>query len=161
MISRRVVNASPLIFLTHLGLLEVLKERGVAALVPDVVLAEIGGHGPADPAVLAVQASPWLQVVPTPPIPNVIAAQRLDAGESAVLAVGLQQPETQVVLDDLAARRCAVSLGLATQGTLGLVLVAKRLGLVAEVRPLLDLLKQAGLYVSDPLAARVLKAAGE
>jgi len=42
-ISRRVVDASPLIFLTKVGLLEVLREPGVPALVPDVVLGEIGG----------------------------------------------------------------------------------------------------------------------
>jgi hypothetical protein len=37
-ISRRVVNASPLIFLTDVGLLDVLRQPGVPVLVPDVVL---------------------------------------------------------------------------------------------------------------------------
>jgi len=37
-ISRPVVNASPLIFLTEVGLLEVLRQPGVPVLVPDVVL---------------------------------------------------------------------------------------------------------------------------
>jgi len=41
-ISRRVVNASPLIYLTHVGLLDVLNEPGVPTIVPDVVLGEIG-----------------------------------------------------------------------------------------------------------------------
>ena len=35
MISRRVVNASPLIFLTKVGLLEVLHQQAVPVLVPD------------------------------------------------------------------------------------------------------------------------------
>ncbi len=55
MISSRVVNASPLIFLTEVGLLEVLREPGVPLLVPDTVLAEIGYRDPNDPAVLAVR----------------------------------------------------------------------------------------------------------
>ena len=39
-IFRRVVNASPLIFLTRLGLLDVLNEPGVPVIVPDTVLLE-------------------------------------------------------------------------------------------------------------------------
>ena len=72
MISGRVVNASPLIFLTKVGLLEVLQEPGVPVLVPDVVLAEVGGQDPDDPAVRAVRQSRWMQVVPTPTSPDVI-----------------------------------------------------------------------------------------
>jgi len=49
-ISSRVVNASPLIFLTKVGLLEVLRQPGIPELVLDVVLAGIGSLGPNDPA---------------------------------------------------------------------------------------------------------------
>jgi predicted nucleic acid-binding protein len=155
------VNASPLIFLTHVGLLDVLDEPGVPAVVPDVVVSEIGAHGAKDPAVLAVQSASWLKVVTPPIIPTEVAAWGLDAGEAAVLAIALAQPGTQAVLDDLAARRCAAALGIPTQGTLGLILVAKRLGMIPEVRPVLDLLRQAGLYVSDRLVQAVLNQAGE
>jgi predicted nucleic acid-binding protein len=160
-ISGRVVNASPLIFLTHVGLLEVLNEPGVSVVVPDVVVGEIGAHGAQDPAVLAVQSTTWLKVVPAPNIPAEVAAWGLDAGEASVLAVALGQPDMQAVLDDLAARRCAAALGIPTQGTLGLILVAKRLGMIQEVRPVLDSLRQAGFYVSDRLVRAVLNQAGE
>lgn len=155
------MNASPLILLTHVGLLDVLHEPGVPAVVPDVVVGEIGAHGANDPAVLAVQAAPWLNVVTAPAIPAEVAAWGLDAGEAAVLAVALGRPGTQAVLDDLAARRCAAALGIPTQGTLGLVLVAKQLGMIPQVRPVLASLRQAGLYVSDRLIAAVLTQAGE
>ncbi len=49
------MNASPLIFLTKVGLLEVLHQQAVPVLVPDVVMAEISSLGPGDPAVQAVQ----------------------------------------------------------------------------------------------------------
>ena len=39
----RVVNASPIIFLDSLGLLDQLNEPGVTVLVPDLVLGELGG----------------------------------------------------------------------------------------------------------------------
>jgi predicted nucleic acid-binding protein len=155
------VNASPLIYLTQVGLLEVLNEPGVPVVVPDRVVAEIGAHGATDPAVIAVAASPWIQVVPDPVIPQQVVNWSLDAGESAVLALALEQPGSQAILDDLAARHCAASLGIPTQGTLGLMVVAKQLGLIPEVRPLIDAVRQAGFYVSDRLVERVLRTAGE
>jgi predicted nucleic acid-binding protein len=155
------VNASPLIYLTHVGLLEVLNEPGVPVVVPDRVVAEIGAHGPTDPAVIAVGAATWIQVTPDPVIPQQVEDWGLDAGESAVLALAWEQPGSQAILDDLSARHCAASLGIPTQGTLGLMLVAKQLGLIPQVRPLIDTLRRAGFYVSDRLAERILRAAGE
>jgi predicted nucleic acid-binding protein len=160
-ISRRVVNASPLIFLTEVGLLEILRQPGVPVLVPDVVLNEIGALGPNDPTVHAVRQSPWIQVVSTPTIPDAILVWDLDAGESAVLAVALGEPDSMAILDDQQARRCAQVLNVQTQGTLGLVLVAKQQGLVPAVRPVLEQLKQAGMYMSDRLETHILAAAGE
>jgi predicted nucleic acid-binding protein len=124
-------------------------------------MVEIGVRGAADPAVIAVRAAPWIQVVPDPIIPQQILGWGLDAGESAVLALSLEQQASQAVLDDLAARRCATSLGIATQGTLGMLLVAKQSGMIPEVRPLIHALRQAGFYMSDKLVQRVLRAAGE
>ncbi len=161
MISRRVVNASPLIFLTEVGLLEIMQQAGVPVLVPDVVLNEIGRHGPNDPAVLAVRRSPWIRIVATPTIPEAVLVWDLDAGESAVLAVALEEPDSMAILDDLPARRCARVMNIPTQGTLGLILVGKRQGLFPAVRPVLEQLKQAGMYVSDQLEQQVLAAAGE
>ena len=155
------MNASPLIYLTHVGLLGVLDEPGVPVVVPDRVIAEIGARGAADPAVIAVAAAPWIQVVPTPAIPPVIASSGLDPGESAVLALALQQAGSQAILDDLAARRCTASLGIPIQGTLGLMLVAKRLGMIAEIRPMIDALRQSGFFMSDRLVQRILRSAGE
>ena len=106
------MNASPLIFLTRVALLDVLNEPGVPVMVPDEVLSELGRLSPNDPAALAVLQTTWLHIVPTPPIPVSVQAWNLDAGESAVLAVALSQPDSQAILDDLAARRCARALNL-------------------------------------------------
>jgi predicted nucleic acid-binding protein len=139
----------------------VLNEPGVPVVVPDQVVAEIGIRGPTDPAVAAVQAANWIQTVPAPLIPKTVADWGLDPGESAVLALALAQPGSQAILDDLAARRCAALIGVAVQGTLGLILVAKRLGMITEVRPVIDSLRQGGFYVSVRLAESILRAAGE
>jgi predicted nucleic acid-binding protein len=155
------VNASPLIFLTEVGLLEVLRQPGIPVLVPDVVLDEVSRLGPNDPAIQAVQRSPRVQIVSTPTIPDVVLVWDLDAGESAVLAVALEQPNSMAIRDDRPARRCAQVLNIQTQGTLGLVLVAKQRSMIPAVRPVLEQLKQAGMYMSDRLEKEILAAAGE
>jgi predicted nucleic acid-binding protein len=60
------------------------------------------------------------------------------------------------ILDDLAARRCAAAHHVPVRGTLGLVLAAKRKALIPAARPVLDELRQAGMYLSDALMNRAL-----
>jgi hypothetical protein len=54
-ISKCVVNGSPLIYLTHVRVLDGLSETGILVLAPDVVMGEIGTHGATDPAVVTGQ----------------------------------------------------------------------------------------------------------
>jgi predicted nucleic acid-binding protein len=160
---KRIVNASPLIFLTRLDLLDLLHEPGVDVLVPDAVLDEIGCLNPDDPAAVAVRNTAWIQVVPTPPIPDFLRAWKLGPGETAVLALALTQSgsDMDVVIDDSKARRRADGLGIPVRGTLACLLIAKSVGRVEAVQPLLERLRTSGMYISDELIARVLKQAGE
>ena len=101
------------------------------------------------------------RVVPAPPAPPSVTAWNLYDGESSVIAVSLQHSGSMAILDDLAARRCAQAMRLPMQGTLGLVLVAKRIGLIRAVLPVLEDLQHAGMYMTPRLKTRILDAAGE
>jgi predicted nucleic acid-binding protein len=160
---KRIVNASPIIHLTHLGLVHLLNEPDVIVLVPEAVLNELACLGSDDPAVTAVRSTPWIQVVPTPAIPDFLRAWKLGAGETAVLTLALEEtgPDKEVVLDDWKARRRAEGLGIPVRGTLACLLIAKNLGRIDAVRPLLEKLHQSGMYLSDELMERVIKMAGE
>ena len=130
-------------------------------LVPDVVMAEISSLGAGDPAVQAVQQAGWIRVVQAPPAPPSVTNWKLDDGESSVIAVALQHSGSMAILDDLAARRCAQAMRLPMQGTLGLVLVAKRIGLIRAVLPVLEDLQHAGMCMTPRLKTQILDAAGE
>jgi predicted nucleic acid-binding protein len=65
------------------------------------------------------------------------------------------------VLDDLAARRCARSLAIPVRGTLGLILIAKQRHIIPAARPLLEQLRRTGMYLSDHVLNRALRAVGE
>jgi len=138
-----------------------LRLGGVDVVTPDVVMIEIGVKGGNDPTALAIRQTSWLSVVPNPAIPEPVRACKLDAGESAVLAMAHGEPDCEVVLDDLAARCCAARLRIHCVGTLGLVLAARRLDIVPAARPLVERLRQVGLYLDDELIEEVLKRIGE
>jgi predicted nucleic acid-binding protein len=159
--SRRIADASPLILLTKVGRLDLLRLGEVDVTVPDVVAREIGVRGPGDPTVQAIQQAGWLIVVPTPPVPASVRVCNLDEGESGVLAVAVAEPGSEVVLDDRAARRCARALGVPVLGSVGLVLAAKRLGSIPAARPIVEDLRRAGLYLDDAFVAEALKRVGE
>jgi predicted nucleic acid-binding protein len=165
----RIVNASPLIFLTRLGLPEIPNESGVEVMVPDAVLAELSDPDPDDPAAVAARSTDWIRVVPTPAIPESVRARKRGAGETAVITLALAEIDAaatdevrvDLVLDDGKARRFAESLGLRVQGTLAFLVIGKRTGKLDAVRPLLERLHSGGMRVSDDVMRRRLDQAGE
>jgi predicted nucleic acid-binding protein len=66
-----------------------------------------------------------------------------------------------VILDERRGRRYAQRLGLPLTGTMGLLLLAKEKGLIADLAPLLTELQDAGLYLHPALVAQVLRLAEE
>lgn len=161
MAERAVVNASPLIFLVGAGQIELLRLAGTSIQIPKAVVDEIERFGPADPAAIAVKRLAWLDVVSPQPTPAIIERWDLGAGETAVLTWAYAHRGTTAVLDDLAARRCANSLGIPVRGTLGLILTAKRRRIIPHARPVLEQLRATGMYLSDSVINQALKTVGE
>jgi predicted nucleic acid-binding protein len=64
-------------------------------------------------------------------------AADLGRGEASVLALALESPYAVVILDDALGRRAAELLGVRMTGTLGLLLDAKKRGLIPHILPLL------------------------
>jgi predicted nucleic acid-binding protein len=81
--------------------------------------------------------------------------------ESEVIAIALKNPGCEVVLDDRLGRKCAVSLSIRIKGTVGIVILAKRKGLITEARPLIQRLIDAGIYFSDKWLSEVLSIVNE
>ncbi len=155
-----VVNASPLIVLSKAGYLDLLKLEGETVLVPDVVGNEIRAHLP-DVATHVLDAAHWLKIVQTPVVHPTIQAWDLGGGESAVLTWAYSHSGTVAIIDDLAARRCARSLKIPLRGSLGLVLLARRRGVIPAARPVVEKLLDAGLYLAKDVVDRSLALVGE
>lgn len=66
-----------------------------------------------------------------------------------MLSFALANPGYRAMVDDAAARRCARALGIATLGTGGAIVLAKRRGLITSVGDRLQQLQDAGLWLSE------------
>jgi len=75
--------------------------------------------------------------------------------------LALEKPRAGVVLDDLQARKCAELFEIPLIGTLGLVVLAKRKGVVPLVKPVIERLAAVGLYISSAVLTRILIGVGE
>jgi predicted nucleic acid-binding protein len=102
----------------------------------------------------------WLERGAVVPIPDEIIEWDLGPGESAVIATCLQLSDAAPVLDDLAARKCARSFGLAVMGTIGLVIAAYRRGHIPEPEKALLALRASGMWISDSAIDQALRLAG-
>ena len=72
------------------------------------------------------------------------------------MAEALGLPGCRAVIDDLAARKCAAALGIPVIGTLGIVLRARRQGIIPEARPVVEDLLRGGMFLSRSLLDRAL-----
>jgi predicted nucleic acid-binding protein len=75
--------------------------------------------------------------------------------------LALELPEAIVVLDDALARRVAETLNIRLTGTLGLLLDAKKAGLIPSVRPVLDQLQALRFRLAPHTRLAILRLAGE
>jgi predicted nucleic acid-binding protein len=81
--------------------------------------------------------------------------------EAEVIALAVELEASRVLLDDQDARRSARLYGLQPMGTLGLLLEAKRHGLLPAIGPEIERLARTNFYFSSALVEEILKAAGE
>jgi uncharacterized protein len=157
---RVVVDAGPLISLARIGYLDLLPNLFSEILVPAVVRREVTSDQSL-PGAAAVAEAKWLSTVEAS---DRVAVERLTSrlavGESEVLVLA-QELGALAVIDERRGRSVAATLGIAQTGTVGVLLAAKRAGLISAVRPLLDQLSATGVHLSTRLYDDATRLAGE
>jgi predicted nucleic acid-binding protein len=155
-----IVNASPSIVLGRVGCLELLDSLNPMVRIPQAVIEEIRAGLTNDPCATATLQWAMRHCLDNRPVPGSIAMWGLGAGESQVLSRCVHDSGT-AVLDDLAARRCAKAHRIPVIGTLGIILAAKRGGLIPLARPVAEQAVAAGLYLDKHLLDGALASVGE
>ena len=91
----------------------------------------------------------------------VIAAGGLGRGELEAMALYKRLGADRLLIDDRRARRVAQINRVEVIGSIGVLLLAKRAGLVPAVRPLLGAIEAAGIYLSERVLTEALRLADE
>ena len=158
-----VADTSVLLNLAFLGQEGLLSALFGSVDVPEAVSREFTRLAATSGRFAGLTFPAMCQITHVNGIPAPIASDpRLDAGESEALALALSIKADAVLLDEVAARDCASSLGIPVIGTLGLLVRAKQDGHIPLVVPLLRKLLVEGRFRASPaLVHATLKRAGE
>ena len=156
-----ICDTSAIQYLYQIELLHILPALASRVVVPPSVVEELEAGRASGVRLPDLTALDWVTIrrpISAAALPLVI---NLGPGEAGVLMLALESPETVAVLDDALARRVADTLDLRFTGTLGLLLDAKRAGLIPEVGPMLGQLEALRFRLTPHTRAAVLELAGE
>jgi predicted nucleic acid-binding protein len=85
----------------------------------------------------------------------------LDDGEAETLVLAQEQNADLVIIDEKCGRRYAGQLGLPVTGTIGILLKAKKQGLIVGIAPLLQELGNKQSWIGADIVKKALELAGE
>lgn len=158
-----VVNTSPLLALDACSQIDLLRAIYKRVVIPDAVDKELtaGSARPLLPGGLTAEQRTWIQVLPpSNPIKASLLA-KLDPGEASVIQLALELGTPHVLIDERMAWNEAVREGLTPVGSVGIILLAKKNGLIPEIKPHLQEMRNKGIYLSKRVIDDAIIKAGE
>jgi uncharacterized protein len=158
-----VSNTSPLMNLAIIGQLDLLRHFYETIHVPDAVWNELVVQGKGKPGSDAIASAAWIQTHTVQNRHLVVALrEQLDPGESEAIALALELKASLILIDESEGRRIAASYGLVKTGALGILLLAKKQGLIPSLKDEMNKLQYAAhFWINPSLAEKLLRDAGE
>jgi len=135
-----VADTSCLIILDRIGELSLLQKLFSNVMITREVANEFGDVVP-----------DWIKVEFSENLeqPDSLRGQ-LDSGEAGSILLAIEK-SALLIIDEKKGRRIAQGLGVRIIGTLGLVLLAKKRGLIDSVAPLIAAIEREGFFISTTL----------
>lgn len=156
-----IADSSPLIVLLKSDLEDILPKLFEEILVPEAVWQEVLSGGETDAAKQKLPLLSWIKRIPTTISNEEIKQYNLGKGETEALSLALKTPDSGVILDDFAARKCAKDMKIPFIGTGGLLIAAKQKDLISSVSEALQKVQNEGLWLSDAVIEMLKQKAGE
>lgn len=155
-----VCDSSPLVALAMCDCLALLDALFTEVMIPQCVYDEISINDKPESA----KITDWTRgkVVKTE---NARLAEAfnliLDAGEAEALTLYWEKAADFLLIDEKKGRKIAAISGMNITGTMGVLLMAKRKGLIPFLTPLIKTLKKSSVRISNHLYETALRLAGE
>ena len=157
-----VSDSTILIGLAKIGRLELLEKIYGEIFIPNAVFTEVVSRGKGRPGVKEVGSAKWVRKKTVRDSRTVeMFVAELGIGEAEVLVLGKEINADWFLLDDPKARNMAMSAGFHLIGLAGVLLLAKQLGLIPSLRPLLDELESKNFRLGAKVRKEILRKANE
>jgi predicted nucleic acid-binding protein len=153
-----VCNTSPLILLAKIHRLDTLIRLYRQLMIPKAVADEIGNKpGEENDQVQALLKKGTLQLKQVSE--KILAELPIDLGrgEREAIALVIDSGADLVILDDRQGRLVSRDRGLSVTGTVGVLIEAKERGFIPSLRPEMDRLIEAGMWINEVFYHRILK----
>ncbi len=158
-----ISNTTPLINFACIRRLDILTKLFSEIYIPNAVREELQSKVQKFPAISQVLKSDWIKILE---IKNtqLVNSLRIDLhlGEAEAIVLAIENPNSFLLLDELAGRGIARFQNLKFTGTIGSLLEAKKENIISEIKPLLDSIQtNANFWISEALYNQVLKDVNE
>lgn len=156
-----IVNTSPLQYLHQADVLSILPQLYQRICIPEAVASEIAAGQRLHIPLPDIEHLSWIEKhsVRNKTVLPMIAG--LGAGEREVLGLATELGDALVILDDNLARQTAKAAHIRCTGTLGVLLAAKKQGILPAIGIVLAALQDCGFRCTDAVKTHVLHLAGE
>jgi predicted nucleic acid-binding protein len=159
-----IVNTSPIQYLYQTNLLDLLPQMYGNIILPQGVAIELAEGRSLGVALPNTKDYPWFRPVPSPNLNLTTLSAAIDIlgrGELEAIALGLENPDSLVILDDGLARNYAKDLGVKITGTIGVLLKAKQRGYLNLIKPVIEELILLGFRLDGTTREFALRLAEE
>ena len=157
-----ISNSSPLIHLAKIKQLNLLRKFFKTVIIPEAVYKESIIEGKKREEVNVLKQSEWISVIKVKEEKLVkLLRANLDLGEAEAITIALESDADLILLDDSDAREKARLFELTITGTIGILLRAKREGVIVSLKDELIKLKASGFWIDDELQKKILSEVGE
>lgn len=158
---RKVIpNTTPILSLLKIDKLVILKEIYGNIIIPYAVYEEIE-KGIKKPYYQDLTQLDWIKIKKISKPKELSFFIDLDKGEAEVLILSQELAADLVIIDEVLGRRYAKQMDMRLTGTLGILLKAKKQGLITSVKDLLSELEQKGSWFNPKLLSKVLELVDE
>jgi uncharacterized protein len=142
-----ISDTSCLIALQNIGLLNLLKDLYNEILITQEVKNEFG-----------LDLPDWIIVLEVKNIEKKSEIeQKLDKGEASSIALALEIKDSILIIDEIKGRKIAQSLNIEIIGTIGILLLADKRGLIKDVLSVILKMVNKGFRLSDNLIDKLIE----
>ena len=140
--------------------MEILKDLYDEIYIPQEVFNEIEA-GKHKKYYLNLLTFEWIKIEQIQDRKSIAYFLDLDKGEAEAIVLATESEADLILLDESLGRFHAKHAGLRVTGTIGILVKAKKQGLISELKPLILELKEKGVWLSESLIERILELANE